>query len=108
MPESRRAQRAHKAHYSIRATRRGVTPLRGYLWGYDYNGQLKAPAGLTGITQVAAGRYHVLAVTPPPPTISPVADQSTLENTPTAAIPFTVGSLAVPLSSHTFTITVIP
>lgn len=35
------------------------------LWGLGEEGQLDVPEGLTGVTQVAVGRYHLLALSDP-------------------------------------------
>jgi hypothetical protein len=45
-------------------------------WGQNYNGQTNVPAGLSGVTAIAAGAYHtVTLVAPQPPqlTIIPYA-----------------------------------
>ena len=36
-------------------------------WGQNYNGQTNVPAGLSGVTAIAAGAYHTVTLVAPQP-----------------------------------------
>src|SRR5438876_1114175 len=53
---------------------RATTPGTVVAWGYNVFGQTNVPAGLSGVTAIATGGSHSLALVPPadttPPTIT--------------------------------------
>src|SRR5438876_1230521 len=66
-------------------------------------GTAKITISVTDADGASASRSFVLTVNPvnDPPTLSGVPDQSTDEDTPTAAIPFSIAYVATPVSSLT-------
>src|SRR2546430_8534867 len=66
-------------------------------------GTAKITISVTDADGASASRSFVLTVNPvnDPPTLSGVPDQSTDEDTPTAAIPFSIGDVETPVDSLT-------